>query len=58
MAETAAEYLHQKVRKEYWGYTEEEFSNEELIKENTKEYDSQVIQHVQIIPKKKPFFNF
>ena len=33
MAEAAAEYLHQKVRKEYWGYTEEEFSNEELIKE-------------------------
>ncbi len=33
MAEAAAEYLHQKVRKEYWGYAEEEFSNEELIKE-------------------------
>ena len=33
MAEAAAEYLHQKVRKEYWGYTKEEFSNEELIKE-------------------------
>lgn len=33
MAEAAAEYLHQKVRKEYWGYSEEEFSNEELIKE-------------------------
>ena len=33
MAEAAAEYLHQKVRKEYWGYTEEQFSNEELIKE-------------------------
>ena len=33
MAEAAAEYLHQKVRKDYWGYTEEQFSNEELIKE-------------------------
>ena len=33
MAEAAAEYLHQKVRKEYWGYTEEQFSNQELIKE-------------------------
>ena len=33
MAEATAEYLHQKVRKEYWGYTEEQFSNEELIKE-------------------------
>ena len=33
MAEAAAEYLHQKVRKEYWGYAEEQFSNEELIKE-------------------------
>ena len=33
MAEAAAEYLHQKVRKEYWGYSEEQFSNEELIKE-------------------------
>ena len=33
MAEAAAEYLHQKVRKEYWGYAQEQFSNEELIKE-------------------------
>jgi 5-methyltetrahydrofolate--homocysteine methyltransferase len=33
MAEAAAEYLHQKIRKEYWGYTEEQFTNEELIKE-------------------------
>ena len=33
MAEAAAEYLHQKVRNEYWGYAEEQFSNEELIKE-------------------------
>ena len=33
MAEAAAEYLHQKVRKDFWGYSNEEFSNEELIKE-------------------------
>lgn len=34
-AEAFAEYLHEKVRKEIWGYaSEENFSNEELIKEN------------------------
>jgi len=34
MAEALAEMLHEKVRKEYWGYgTEEVLSNEELIKE-------------------------
>ncbi|MEQ1625486.1 MAG: vitamin B12 dependent-methionine synthase activation domain-containing protein, partial [Sediminibacterium sp.] len=34
LAEAFAEYLHLKVRKEYWGYaTEEHLSNEELIKE-------------------------
>jgi 5-methyltetrahydrofolate--homocysteine methyltransferase len=33
-AEAFAEYLHLKVRKEYWGYaTDEHLSNEELIKE-------------------------
>jgi len=37
LAEAFAEYLHQKVRKEYWGYTvSEDFSNNELIKENYK----------------------
>ena len=36
-AEAFAEYLHEKVRKEIWGYaSEENFSNEELIKENYK----------------------
>lgn len=36
-AEALAEYLHEKVRKEIWGYaSEENFSNEELIKENYK----------------------
>lgn len=34
LAEAFAEYLHEKVRKEYWGYeSNENFSNEELIKE-------------------------
>ena len=37
LAEAFAEYLHKKVRTEYWGYaTSEVFSNEELIKENYK----------------------
>jgi 5-methyltetrahydrofolate--homocysteine methyltransferase len=35
LAEAFAEYLHLKVRKEYWGYAQEEnFSNNELIKES------------------------
>ncbi len=34
LAEALAEYMHAKVRKEYWGYaTEEHLSNEELIQE-------------------------
>ncbi|MCX6168873.1 MAG: methionine synthase [Ignavibacteriales bacterium] len=34
LAEAFTELLHQKVRREYWGYAgEEKFSNEELIKE-------------------------
>ncbi len=34
-AEAFAEHLHQLVRKKYWGYApEEEFSNEELVKES------------------------
>jgi len=34
LAEAFAEYLHAKVRKEYWGYAKSEnFDNEELIKE-------------------------
>ena len=34
LAEAFAEYMHERVRKEYWGYVqEEELSNEELIKE-------------------------
>ena len=37
MAEAAAEYLHEKVRKQYWGYSkEEELSNDELIREKYK----------------------
>ncbi len=34
LAEAFAEYMHEQVRKEYWGYaTDEHFSNTELIKE-------------------------
>ncbi|MCV2402753.1 methionine synthase [Marinomonas sp. C2222] len=34
LAEATAEYLHEKVRKEYWGYAADEtLSNEQLIKE-------------------------
>lgn len=35
LAEAFAEFLHQKVRKEYWGYAvNEDLKNEDLIKEN------------------------
>jgi 5-methyltetrahydrofolate--homocysteine methyltransferase len=34
LAEAYAEYLHERIRKEYWGYqSEENWSNEELIQE-------------------------
>ncbi len=34
LAEAFAEHLHEKVRKEYWGYAQDEsFSNEDLVKE-------------------------
>ena len=37
LAEACAEWLHQQVRKEYWGYDpEEELSNDDLIKEQYK----------------------
>jgi len=37
LAEATAEYLHEKVRKEYWGYdSEENLSNSELIAEEYK----------------------
>ena len=37
LAEATAEYLHEKVRKEYWGYdSEENLSNTELIAEKYK----------------------
>ncbi|MBA54776.1 MAG: methionine synthase [Pseudomonadales bacterium] len=37
LAEALAERMHEKVRKEYWGYADEEsLSNEELIKERYK----------------------
>jgi 5-methyltetrahydrofolate--homocysteine methyltransferase len=37
LAEAFAEYLHERVRKEFWGYaSDESFSNEALIKEEYK----------------------
>ena len=37
LAEAFAEHLHERVRKEYWGYaSEEKFSNQELIQEQYK----------------------
>lgn len=37
LAEAFAEFLHEKVRKDFWGYsTSESFSNDELIKESYK----------------------
>ncbi|TYP75895.1 methionine synthase [Aquimarina intermedia] len=37
LAEAFAEYLHEKIRKEYWGYaSDEHLSNEALIKESYK----------------------
>ncbi len=37
LAEAFAEHLHERVRKEYWGYaSEEQFSNQELIQEHYK----------------------
>ncbi|MEM9982170.1 MAG: vitamin B12 dependent-methionine synthase activation domain-containing protein, partial [Bacteroidota bacterium] len=37
LAEAFAELMHEKVRKEYWGYDQhEQLSNEELIKEKYK----------------------
>ncbi len=34
LAEALAEYLHQQVRKDYWGYAaDENFDNEALIRE-------------------------
>ena len=37
LAEATAEYLHEKIRKEYWGYdSEENLSNSELIAEKYK----------------------
>jgi 5-methyltetrahydrofolate--homocysteine methyltransferase len=33
LAEAAAEYLHEKVRQDFWGYENQSLTNEELIKE-------------------------
>ena len=39
LAEALTEYMHQKVRKEIWGYSyTENYSNDELIKEEYEKY--------------------
>jgi 5-methyltetrahydrofolate--homocysteine methyltransferase len=41
LAEAFAEHLHQRVRREYWGYApDEQFTNDELIKEKYQWYSS------------------
>ena len=56
-AEALAEYTHERVRKELWGYASDEaLDNAELIKSITAAFD----QHLAILPppttpKKLPF---
>lgn len=56
LAEAFAEYLHEKVRKVYWGYAaNENLSNEELIRENYRGSDRRRdIRPVRSIPKRGP----
>ncbi|STW46950.1 B12-dependent methionine synthase [Klebsiella pneumoniae] len=54
LAEAFAEYLHEKVRKVYWGYAaNENLSNEELIRENYQGIDRRRdIRPVRSTPKR------
>lgn len=56
LAEAFAEYLHERVRKVYWGYAaNENLSNEELIRENYQEYARRrAIPPVRSTPKRRP----
>lgn len=56
LAEAFAEYLHEKVRKVYWGYAaNENLSNEELIRENYQGSARRpVIRPARSIPKRGP----
>lgn len=56
LAEAFAEYLHEKVRKEIWGYaSDEKLSNDELIRENIREFVRHpVTQRVLSILRKVP----
>ncbi len=56
LAEAFAEYLHEKVRKVYWGYAaNENLSNEELIRENYQGSDRRRdIRPVRSTPKRGP----
>ena len=57
MAEAAAEYLHEEVRKKYWGFSRNEsLNNEELIKEKYQGIrPAPGYPPVRIIRKKKQF---
>lgn len=54
LAEAFAEYLHERVRKVYWGYApNESLSNDELIRENYRGFARRrVILPARNIPKK------
>lgn len=54
LAEAFAEYLHERVRKVYWGYApNESLSNDELIRENYQGIrPARVILPARNIPKK------
>ncbi len=56
LAEAFAEYLHEKVRKVYWGYAaNENLSNEELIRENYRGSARRpVIRPARNTPRKRP----
>ena len=53
LAEAFAELLHERTRKEFWGYaTDEHLSSKELIEEKYLEFGQHpVILHAPIIPK-------
>ena len=55
LAEAFAEHMHERVRKELWGYAEDEtLSNEQLISENYRESDQRLaILLARIIPRNK-----
>jgi 5-methyltetrahydrofolate--homocysteine methyltransferase len=53
LAEAFAEHLHERVRKEFWGYSKEELNSEDLLK---LKYDG-IRQNILIIIKFLIFIN-